>query len=205
MLAALDHIVICTETLLQGVEEVETALRVPMSGGGSHVGMGTHNRLLSLGPETYLEVIAPNPSDPNPKRSRMFDLDCYQGGPMLNNWVLRTQSVSATMRNAPENLGEILPLSRGDFRWLMTVPPDGKLPFEGAFPALIEWQSAHPAPMLPDVGCQLIGLEITHPEAKKLSDALAPILSDPRVSISTGPGISMRAEIDTPSGIKVLQ
>ena len=35
---------------------------------------------------------------------------------------------------------------RGDYRWHMAVPADGSLPFDGGFPALIQWQGPlHPA------------------------------------------------------------
>ena len=43
--------------------------------GGSHPGLGTHNALLSLGDESYLEIIAPDPTQPKPDHPRIFGLD----------------------------------------------------------------------------------------------------------------------------------
>ena len=60
-LAELDHLVVSAATLAEGVAYVEEALGVAMAGGGEHAHMGTHNRLLSLGPSDYLEVIAVDP------------------------------------------------------------------------------------------------------------------------------------------------
>jgi hypothetical protein len=41
------------------VAAVERRFGVRAAGGGQHVGQGTHNRLLALGPATYLEIVAP--------------------------------------------------------------------------------------------------------------------------------------------------
>ncbi len=203
-MAGLDHIVVVANDLSQGVDWVEAALGVEMSGGGQHVGLGTHNRLLSLGPDLYLEVIARNPADPTPKRPRMFDLDNFSGESGLASWVLSAKNVRHILANAPAELGDLMPLSRGDFRWLMTMPPDGKLPFGGAFPALIEWQSQHPAPLLPDVGCRLQRLHIRHPDAQGLKKALKDLLDDDRIEITDGSEFEMHADIATPDGGRVL-
>ena len=53
----LDHIVIAAATLDEGTQFTEDLLGVLLASGGQHHFMGTHNRLLSLGPKTYLEVI----------------------------------------------------------------------------------------------------------------------------------------------------
>ena len=181
-----------------------SALGVKMAGGGMHKGYGTHNRLLSLGPETYLEVIAPNPEEPAPEHARMFDMDRFDAAPSLSAWVLRVKSASAAMALAPAGMGELLALSRGDFRWLFSFPPAGRLPFAGAFPALIEWRSLHPAPALPETGCRLERLEIQHPEAGQLGAALERLLDEPRLRLRRAPEFSMRARIATPQGIRVL-
>lgn len=204
-MSELDHIVITAATLAEGVEYIETALGVKMDGGGVHTGLGTHNKLLSLGRDVYLEVIAPNPEDLAPKSTRMFDLDNFQGNPMLSNWVIRSKNINQSIKNAPKNIGEIQSLSRGNLQWLMTKPAIGMLPFDGAFPALIEWQCPLPAPSLRDAGCHLLGFEIGHPYSADLSLALAPFVNDPRISCVQSKTISMCAKIMTPAGIRVLQ
>ena len=203
-MVVIDHLVVRAESLAAGVEYVEAALGVEMAGGGEHRGYGTHNRLMALGADTYLEVIAPNPAEPAPEHVRMFDMDRFSGLPSLSAWVLRAKSASDAMALAPEGMGALLRLSRGDFRWLFSFPPAGRLPYGGAFPALIEWQSAHPAPLLPEQGCRLERLEIHHPEAEALRAALTPVMRDARVLVSPGAGFSMRAEIATPAGRRVL-
>ena len=78
MMLAIDHIAVSAATLEDGSEWVEMALGVPLTGGGKHPHMGTHNRLLSLG-DLYLEVIAVDPAAPKPGYPRWFDLDHFAG------------------------------------------------------------------------------------------------------------------------------
>lgn len=201
----LDHIVITAPELGAGVAWLEDALGVSMSGGGAHLGRGTHNKLLSLGPDTYLEVIAPNPEDTQVEMARMYDLDNNSAGIGLTNWAISSNSISDTMAMAPTAMGEIAQLSRGPNRWLMSAPLDGKLPFDEAFPGFLEWQTPPPAPLLPETGCRLQSLEITHPNGVLLAKTLAPFIDDPRVKITTGAQKSLRAVISTPSGTRVLE
>ena len=201
----LDHIAVAAGVLEDGVTMVEEALGVSLAGGGEHPLMGTHNRLLGLG-DVYLEVISINPVASKPDHPRWFDLDRFTGAPRLTNWICRTDNIAAAIKASPDGVGEPLALARADLRWQMAVPKDGILPFDNAYPALIQWQGeAHPAARLADVGCRLRGLEVIHPDAEALKAALAGRLKDVRVSFSTGKAAAYRAEIDTPHGLRVLQ
>ena len=195
----LDHLAISAGRLENGIAAVEAALGVPMSGGGKHPAMGTHNRLLGLG-DLYLEVIAIDPDAAAPPRPRWFDLDRFSGPTRLTNWIVACDDMDAALAAGPPGWGKAMALSRGDYRWKMAVPDDGCLPFDGVFPALIQWQGAlHPATALPETGLTLHRLEIRHPRAATLRLALAG-LNDPRVVVLDGPAPSLRAVIDTPHG-----
>ncbi|MBK8439806.1 MAG: VOC family protein [Rhodobacter sp.] len=205
MTLRLDHLAVSSVTLDEGVAAVEAALGVPMAGGGQHPHMATHNRLLGLG-DLYLEVIAADPAQPLPAWPRWFDLDRFSGPPRLTNWICGCDDLDAAVAAAPPCTGVPVALQRGDYRWRMAVPADGCLPFDGGFPALIQWQGAlHPARTLPDHGLRLIRLEIAHPQAAALRAALAGRLDDPRVVIADGPAKALRASIDTPQGTRVLE
>jgi hypothetical protein len=198
MKAVFDHLAISAASLEQGALAIEAMLGVGLEPGGKHAFMGTHNRLLSLGPGEYLEVIAIDPEAPRPDRPRWFRLDRFSGPPRVTNWVLRTDDLEAALAEAPPGAGRPVELERPPFRWRMGVPDDGALPFDDAFPALIEWQgNLHPAGALPDRGCRLLRLEISHPKGDRLR-AVLPI-ADRRISIVTGPK-AIRAEIATPHG-----
>lgn len=200
---ALDHIVLCAARLEDGIAAVEAALGVALQAGGKHSYMGTHNALLGLGPSAYLEVIAVDPAAPAPSHPRWFGLDRFSGPPRLTNWVVRVDDLDAALAAAPEGTGHPVSLARGDFRWRMGVPADGRLPFDDAFPALIQWQEGlHPCDRLPDAGCRLTRLDIGHPDAAGLRRALP--LDDPHVAIAAGPRV-LRATIATPHGPRVLE
>jgi hypothetical protein len=201
----LDHIVIAAETLAEGAAHVEAALGVALSDIGVHDRMGTHNRLLSLGPGLYLEVIAINPDAAPPAQARWFDLDHFRGAPRLTNWILRTQDLAEALAGAPDGMGVPISFARGPYLWQMGVPPDGKLPYEGAAPALIEWESAlHPAERLPDRGCRLAGLTVEHPEAEALLAGYPALGRVAGVRVETGPVKRLWAEIAAPSGRRFL-
>jgi hypothetical protein len=203
MMLSLDHIAVSALSLEEGANWVESALGVPLAGGGKHPHMGTHNRLLNLG-DLYLEIIATDPDAPSPAWPRWFDLDHFRGPPRLTNWICRTDDLNAALAAAPPGTGTPVDLARGDYRWRFAVPASGKLPFDDCFPALIQWQGdLHPTKSLRDHGIRLTQLEISHPDAPALEAALKD-LADPRVHIQLGPYRSCRATFSTPHGTRVL-
>jgi len=200
----LDHLALSAMTLGEGVAHAEAALGVALAPGGQHPHMATHNRLLGLG-DIYLEVIAADPSAPAPAWPRWFDLDRFSGPPRLTSWIAACDDLEAELALGPDGLGLPVALSRGDLRWKMAVPPDGRLPFDDAFPALIQWQGAvHPVQRLPDAGVRLLRLEIAHPNAAALRRALAGRLDDARVVIVEGAAKALQASFSTPAGTRRL-
>ena len=202
MRLAFDHLAVSALSLAAGVAAVEAALGVALSGGGQHPHMATHNRLLGLG-DLYLEVIAIDPDAPAPAWPRWFDLDHFSGPPRLTNWVVRTDDLTGALGSAPPGTGTPVSLSRGNYRWQMAVPATGKLPFDGAFPALIQWEPPHhPAAALPEAHIRLTRFEIAHPDAAALVAALP--LTDPRIHIVQGAAKALRATFSTPHGPRIL-
>ena len=199
-----DHIAISAEALEEGVSLVEERLGLPMAEGGKHAHMATHNRLMGVG-DLYLEVIAADPDFIKPNWPRWFNLDNFSGKPSLTNWVAGTEDLDHALPLCPPGCGVPVQLQRGDYRWRMAVPGDGKLPFDGHFPALIQWQGTlHPATALPENGLRLRHLILTHPEADALRRALAPVFNEPRIIIESGPQPAMHAEFSTPHGPRSL-
>ncbi|WP_424984505.1 VOC family protein [Microbulbifer sp. S227A] len=200
-----DHIAVSGETLAEATARVEEALGVAMQPGGQHDVFHTHNTLLGLADGLYLEAISVDPSLPVPARPRWFDLDRFAGPARLTNWVCATADMPATLATLPKGVGAPVALRRGELRWQMAVPQDGVLPYDNLHPALISWQSpVHPSAMLAPSGCALRRLIVCHPEARALGQALQPLLADPRVVYEPAPP-ALRAEIDTPGGLRVLQ
>ncbi|MEM6694436.1 MAG: VOC family protein [Pseudomonadota bacterium] len=196
---ALDHLVISTEDLERGADEVAEKLGVPLEDGVRHPAFGTHNKLLSLGSDTYLEVIAVDPAAAKPRRARWFGLDRFSGDTRLTNWAVRTKELSNLMAMGAAGPGTAVAASWSGLRWTIVVPEDGQLPLDGIAPALLEWRSeAHPCHALPDRQVRLSQLTLSHPEVQQTY-----LPDDTRVQTTKGP-YAISATFDTPGGSVTL-
>ena len=167
----IDHLVVTASSLEAGVAFVEAELGCRMQPGGQHPQMGTHNRLLRLGTNVYLEVLAIDPTAAAPERARWFGLDQLTAAdaPRLSAWVMRTQSIHELAARCPEPLGAVELMRRGELEWWITIPPDGRCVMGGAMPPLIEWRTkSPPATRLPESGIELLELELRHHETAQL-------------------------------------
>jgi hypothetical protein len=203
----LDHLVVVAPTLDAGAAWVRAALGADLRPGGRHGRMGTHNRLLRLERAAYLEVTSIDPAAPPPGRPRWFGLDhlAPDAAPRLAAWAARTDDVAAAAAASPEPLGAVEPMSRGDLRWRLTVPPDGSLPLGGAGPLLIEWDMGpHPAERLPDDGFELVRLTVTHPDHERVGRLLASIGFAGPVGVVAGEAVKLAAHVRTPAGVRCL-
>lgn len=179
MTLALDHLVIATRTLAEGLDWCEATFGLRPEAGGRHAFMGTHNRVFAIGsaafPRAYAEIIAIDPEAPAPTRhARWFDLDdaalqrtLASDGPQLVHWVARCDDIMAThaaLRAAGIDCGELQAAERmtpqGLLRWRISVRADGRRPLAGAAPALIEWGDVHPIDSMPDSGVALQAMQV---------------------------------------------
>ena len=204
--------VVAARTLEEGAGWVASRLGVETVAGGKHALMGTHNRLLGLGRDAYLEVIAIDPAAPAPGRARWFALDSpamrsrLEKGPALIHWVARTDDIVAAARSAPVALGEVVAAERGDYRWRITVPGDGSLPAGGAFPTLIQWDvEKRPAAALAESGCRIESLELHHEKSAELLAALRTLGLPPEEPVvASGTGGGLKLLLRTPGGTSTL-
>ena len=211
---ALDHLVIGCADLARGAAWLERFFGVTLGPVGEHALMGTHNRLLSLGPECYLELIAVNPAAPAPSSPRWFGLDTLDvqeriaQRPRLIGWVARTNDITGLDSKIGSALGTVQTMSRGDFRWRITMPNDGH-PIEGGLvPHMIQWDGpTHPCERLPDQQCRFTWMEAAHPNPAKVEYLLGELGLAKRLVITSSPpysGMTMCAYVQTPSGTKTL-
>lgn len=198
----IDHLIYAVAEIQKGMDEVEQLLGVRPQIGGRHTRYGTRNALLSLGPATYLEVIAPDPGLRRPSRGVLFD-NGDRAASRLVTWVLRAEAIEKMVAAAGGiGLGEIHEGKRETpdgkmLSWRLTDPY--AMPYDGAVPFLISWGSTpHPTTTAPSGGT-LIGLCIEHPQPAAVSQALETL--GLRMAVSSAARFRLIATIETPRGV----
>lgn len=181
-----DHLVYAVPDLAAAVERIAAEWGVRPAIGGQHPN-GTHNALLALGPHTYLEIIAPDPVQPNPSQPRSFGIDEQPDATRLITWAATTTDLDATHAAALAqgyDAGAVMAGSRlrpdgVKIEWRSTRLVGWPPPGDGLVPFLIEWgeTTPHPATTSPS-GCTLVSLRAEHPEpaaVRGMLDALGVI------------------------------
>jgi hypothetical protein len=208
----LDHMAIVAPTLREGVDHVRACLDLDIPYGGAHGEMGTHNHLLRLGDESYLEVIAIDPAAGPPIARRWFGLDDveavradWEAGRRLRAWVARTDDLDAVLARHGDLLGRKIRASRGDRSWLFALREDGALPADGAAPCVIDWGArGSPAPGMPDLGARLKDFRIEHPDHAGVAALYQSLDVANPPGIEWGARLRYRATIQTAAGEKAL-
>jgi hypothetical protein len=202
----LDHIILGCTDLDEGIELVFRHLGVRATPGGVHPGAGTKNALLSLGTLRYLEIMAPDPSQPgapDPRHVRTLQ------HPALVGW--------AEHRDHLDEFAGVLHAAGIDY--VGPVPgsrqrPDGSvlnwksLPLKedehGILPFFIEWgaSTVHPSLDSPQ-GCGIDSLEITTPNPASLRAMSKKLDLDVAIGQSQTPRLT--AQLHGPAGSLTLQ
>lgn len=211
----IDHLVVAARTLAQGADFLRDLLGVEALSGGKHVAMGTHNLVMQLGEERYLEVIAIDPDAEPPERPRWFDLDrrdmrtALADGPRLITWVINTPDIAGVVERAGFDIGTPTPLSRDGLEWEIALTGDGRLLAGGLLPYCIQWHSQpHPSNAMTDLGCHLQKLIIHHNRPDWIGAQLAEIGATSLVEIEAIPDSEspqLSAIIETPKGLITLK
>jgi len=202
-MAVVDHLIYAAPDLDAGVERLESILGVRAIPGGRHPDYGTRNALLALGPETYLEVLAPDPDGPEPERPRLFGIDQLDA-PRLAAWVERESDLEGRVEAADRRgvtLGEILSGGRerpdgSVLAWRLTDPHvvigDGIVPF------LIDWGTTESPARAAPKGCTLLGLRAEHPDPARIGAMLLALGAD--LVVESGHAPALVATIGTARG-----
>lgn len=204
----LDHLIFAVPELEAGASRLEELLGVETAPGGRHQGLGTHNRLVGLGPGRYLEIIAVDPGQPAPDRPRWFGLDDLTE-PRLVTWCAKATvglaAVIARGRDAGIDLGDAVEGSRRrpDGSLLSWTFSDPRAPRAGGVvPFFIDWgRSPHPSDDLPAV-CSLRAIRLEHPAPRDVTTWTTALGLDTPVSRGHAPRVV--ASLDTPNGIVEL-
>ena len=213
-LSTIDHIVIGAANLEKATEKVEGLLQTKFSTSGKHSLMATHNRLARLQNSAYMEIIAIDPSASFPKscfqEKRWFSLDSsttqrrLSKGPQPLCWVVAVNNIEQFASNCGYSPGRVTEMSRGDFRWKLTVPNDGDLSEGGVLPVLIEWPNGkNPAEAMPKSDLLLKQITLFHPSPDFIERILSAMDIAGPINIELGePAIQFTFK--TPNGNNVL-
>jgi hypothetical protein len=202
--ARLDHLVYATPDLAATLAMITDEWGVTPTPGGAHDGLGTRNALLALGRGAYLEIIGPDPDQPEPAGPRPFGVDDVDE-PRLVTWAASVPDLDLWLewcaaRKVDPGPGIDMQRTKPDgdvLRWRLTLPPaegDGVIPF------LIEWPGATPAADSAR-GVELVDFTLQHPErsvASRLGEYALPW------PVTSGPP-ALRATLFTPNGIVELR
>jgi len=147
----LDHIVLGCNTLREGTDYLEKKLGLSLSEIGYHHHMGTHNRVIKISKNIYLEVIAIDPNANKLKHFRWFNLDNKRQQARLK---ISPQIIGYVIENKDPDIlkfyNPFFEASREDYQWEFAIPKsDNNLINEnliesGLVPSLIKWKSKKP-------------------------------------------------------------
>ena len=202
----LDHLLWGVTDLDEGIAAFEKHSGVRAAIGGRHPGAGTHNALLDLEEDCYLEIIAPDPSQEN--FSGFGELLRGLSTPGLVTWAARTrdvEQVAAAARGVGLDPGEIAGMSRRrpdgevlEWRFLQI----GGHPWGPLLPFFIQWLSpAHPSRAAPR-GCRLEHFSLACPDPAGLLLTLSILGLDVEVWESEEP--TLQAIVESPLETLIL-
>jgi catechol 2,3-dioxygenase-like lactoylglutathione lyase family enzyme len=208
VLGRVDHIVYAVPDLDASVADLERRLGVRAAPGGQHPGRGTRNALIGLGPDSYLEILAPDPAQPAPAGGRWFGVDPKTPA-RLTGWAAKATDLTrlaatAAQRGVP--LGPVVAGSRQRpdgvaLKWTLTDP--GVASGVTLAPFFIDWAaSPHPAVTAPR-GPVLESLRAEHPRPELAREPLAALGID--LPVDQGARPALVAVLRTVSGVVELR
>jgi len=207
MIENIDHIVYAVANLEHGIERFTKATGLEVYPGGEHPDWGTHNALVRIGEQTYLEFLAKNKSAEPMHSQTWMGLDILEED-KITRWALATNDVEREARflkKYDEKLSTIGIGSRASkdgstLNWLMTnVLPS---PEVEVAPFLLDWKnSKHPTVGLP-LDCSIKSFIIEHPESELLKKLLEKL--DCPIEVYSANESSLKLVLDTPKGLITL-
>jgi hypothetical protein len=206
-LPELDHLVYATPDLGRTVEELETSLGVRAVFGGRHVGEGTRNALLAVGPASYLEILGPD-GKPAPGRPLWLGLEGLTRA-RLTRWAMRTRDLEAMGERARAAGARLGPVEDGKRRradgslltWRFTDPHVTTA--GGLVPFFIDWAtSPHPSGSVPS-GASLLALRAEHPDPAGVASLLRALGID--LPVTRGDEPALIAILEGPKGTVELR
>jgi hypothetical protein len=203
----IDHLVVAGPDLGSAAQRVAEVVGEAPIAGGQHRGRGTRNELVGLGDGCYVEVIGPDPDQPDPPAARSFGIDDFAPHASAALIGVAVRAMGETFdahvarlsdRGIPTEVRDMT-RTRPDgivLEWRLAVPVADPIP--GLFPFVIDWMTSdHPSASLGPVAT-LRRLRIGHPQPEHVSLACKAFGIECEVFGASSP--QMIATLATPSG-----
>jgi len=203
----LDHLVYGVPDLEEGIDHLENLLGVRAVFGGQHLGRGTHNAIITLSKDSYLEIIAPDPLQQPFGKLMWFEAHNISQARLLT-YALKSNNIAEQLKQARQlgfRLGDVQGGSRDKpdgtrLSWQLTNPHE--LIEGGVVPFFVDWgDSVHPAESIAS-SCELLSLEATHPQADHLNQKLSAM--NVWMKCIKGEEKKLTVTLNTPKGIVTL-
>lgn len=203
-----DHLIYGTPDLDATIDSLEVMLGVRATNGGRHPGMGTRNALFSLGPTTYLEILGPDPDQPELDGPRWLGIDGLSE-PRLTAWAANGRRLDEIAREAAKvgiNFGKVRAGSRktsdgSTLTWQLTDPD--QIIGGGVVPFLIDWgETPHPAKSA-IAGLRLMALRAEHPDPALIRGMFKYLGLD--IGVELAPRPALVVQLDSPNGVVELR
>ncbi len=204
----IDHLVYGVPDLDQAIHHFNAVYGIAPIRGGKHKHKGTHNAIINLGNECYLELLAIDKENTIITGNRWMGMDFVENA-KITRWAIKSKDVSSDVEvikkvnPALGTLGNGLRIteSGNTLSWEMSMPlanPEVEL-----IPFLINWSESghHPTHNL-DVQCELIEMTLTHPEPPHILDCFHDL--GIALPINRATETSFKATFSGPKGIFTL-
>ena len=208
MISRIDHLVFAVPELKSGIEYIQDLLQVSVYPGGRHLTFGTHNALIRIESNTYLEIIAPDPDNPRVDDLWM-GLSLVESPGKLTRWAISSPIGNAILTELNKYNPELSKISEGlrkkedgsILKWMLTPPAPH--PLIEICPFFIDWgNSIHPTSILP-LECELQSLQLYSDNAiqvNRLNNAL-----DIEIEVLQSSQSRIEAHLHSPKGEIILK
>lgn len=204
MSAFLDHIMWGCDDLELGSRRFAALTGVTPRYGGAHASGLTHNALVRIGPQSYLEILAPT-GPPTAAEDTWSRLARTAHEPRILTYCMRSSRPLAELAQIAEAMGapKAQVLGNGritpegvELNWRWLAPTFAQ--FGLAFPFFIDWRdSPHPSASAPGP-ITLKRFAVGHPQASELQQILSKLGAP--VDTYTATAAEFRLQLDTPLG-----
>lgn len=204
----IDHIVMSFLNLEKACTKFESLTGITPTIGGQHLTKGTHNALVNIGDQIYLELIAPDPKNEQIKSPTWMAVSKIEQ-PRITRWAIKSSDINKdalVLNNFNKQYGKIESGSRQKtdgsmLRWQLS-DPGNDIPIDIA-PFLLDWQdSIHPTQDLKET-CSLESIMIIHESPQIYQPLFRSLGIDFQIKKGDYPAIKIA--LKTPKGIIHLE